>query len=53
MEQIKDFIFPYIKVLKQRVLDSDYMTGDEKNVAMDELDQVQENLAYQLPVIKY
>lgn len=53
MEHIGDFLIPHIKTLREKIVDSEFLTVDEKNKAVDELDDLQETIAYrQLPVIE-
>lgn len=48
MKHINDFLIPYIEVLRQRVLESPYMSDREKFRAEHELDEIQETIAYRV-----
>lgn len=44
----KDFVFERIGKLKMAITDAAHLTDDEKNSFIDDLDELQETLAYKL-----
>lgn len=46
-------MIPHIKTLTEKIVDCELLTVDEKNKAVDELNDLQETIAYrQLPTIE-